>query len=334
MEAKYDVIIAGAGPAGLSCAAGLKESGLSVLLIDKNKRIGAKACAGGITQMACEYELPDGLYRSFSRQKVYINGFAFKFRLMNSLKTISRTDLAIHQLKCIEESKHVELCHPCRLISIGHEKIITDRGEFGFRYLVGADGSASKVRKFLGLKSSFCAALYVEIPEITNDFIWHVYPGKLGSAYIWTFPHPNHTNTGIYFNPAFIKTKTAREFLRQHLNEVGKNLPDHSFKGGFVNHLYRGCIFGNIFLAGDAAGLAIKTSGEGIGPALISGSEIAHRIIHPQYRMPKLNRLVKIKQRQEKMLAIYQRHPRWHQLMYVFFLLAMKCKNFQRWFGN
>ena len=44
----YDVIIAGAGPAGLSCAIHLIDSGLKVLVIDKNNKPGSKICAGGL----------------------------------------------------------------------------------------------------------------------------------------------------------------------------------------------------------------------------------------------------------------------------------------------
>ena len=46
---KYDVIIIGAGPAGLSAAKILAENGKTVLVLEKNKVIGPKVCAGGLT---------------------------------------------------------------------------------------------------------------------------------------------------------------------------------------------------------------------------------------------------------------------------------------------
>ena len=46
----YDVIIVGAGPAGLRCAEILGQSKLSVLLLEKNAKMGQKVCAGGITR--------------------------------------------------------------------------------------------------------------------------------------------------------------------------------------------------------------------------------------------------------------------------------------------
>lgn len=45
---RFDVIIIGAGPAGLSAAKILAENNKSVLVIEKNSVIGPKICAGGV----------------------------------------------------------------------------------------------------------------------------------------------------------------------------------------------------------------------------------------------------------------------------------------------
>jgi len=45
---KYDVVIVGAGPAGLACAKELSKGSKTILLIEKNKIIGPKVCAGGL----------------------------------------------------------------------------------------------------------------------------------------------------------------------------------------------------------------------------------------------------------------------------------------------
>jgi heterodisulfide reductase subunit A-like polyferredoxin len=57
---KVDVLIVGAGPAGLSCAKALGDSNLNVLVLEKNKIVGPKVCAGGITGLAPGKELPAG----------------------------------------------------------------------------------------------------------------------------------------------------------------------------------------------------------------------------------------------------------------------------------
>ena len=45
---KYDVIIAGAGPAGCACALTLKDSGLKVALFDKQTFTRDKVCGDAI----------------------------------------------------------------------------------------------------------------------------------------------------------------------------------------------------------------------------------------------------------------------------------------------
>ena len=52
---ELDVIIVGAGPAGLSCAKHLSGSGLSVLMLEKSSDVGKKICSGEITRKV----LPD-----------------------------------------------------------------------------------------------------------------------------------------------------------------------------------------------------------------------------------------------------------------------------------
>lgn len=330
----FDVVIVGAGPAGLCCAEEFTNTGLSVLIIDKKEEIGPKACAGGITHLACKYSLPDEITRSFRKQIVYLNKKTIKINLSHPLQTVSREDLSKHQLFHLKEADNITLLHPVKLKEILKNQVVTSLGVFGFKYLVGADGSVSTLRKHLGLKSKFCVGIYVEIPEVQNDFTWHVSPKTLKSAYFWTFPHTDHTNTGFYYNPKYFNSAQAREILTQHLLSRNVDIDNLKFHAGVVNYQYSGHTFGNIFLIGDAAGLAIQGSGEGISAALVSGREVAKYIHNSEYSMPELLHLIKIKNRQEKMLGIYERHPKWQNFLYHIFLLAMKNKGFQRWFGN
>jgi len=59
---QFDVIIVGAGPAGLRCAEILGQSELKVLLLEKDETFGNKVCAGGITRKDLAIlDLPDSL---------------------------------------------------------------------------------------------------------------------------------------------------------------------------------------------------------------------------------------------------------------------------------
>ena len=51
---KYDVVIIGAGPAGVAAAHNLINNNISCVLIDKQKFPRNKLCAGGITSKSFE----------------------------------------------------------------------------------------------------------------------------------------------------------------------------------------------------------------------------------------------------------------------------------------
>ena len=89
MRNRYDVVIIGAGPAGLKCAEQLRDSNLSVLLIEKNKIIGPKICAGGLTRLVPDYDIPEGSIRSFTNQIIFIDDKKYDIKLANPLKTVA-----------------------------------------------------------------------------------------------------------------------------------------------------------------------------------------------------------------------------------------------------
>lgn len=330
----YDVVIIGAGPAGLSCAKTLAGSHLSVLVIDRKEQPGVKACGGGITHLAAGFALPDDKIRIFGKQTVFLNWLRFTFRLLHPLKTISRQHLADFQMNELQNAGNITILFPVKVLKILENRLKTDHGSFGFKWLVGADGATSQVRKYLGLPFKFRAGYVAEVDLDHPKFCWYVNPRKMGSAYIWVFPHKYHTNIGIYYNPAAISPAFAKAMLTRFLTKKGCDVKNAEIKGGVVNCHFSGCEFGNVFLAGDAAGLAILSSGEGISAALVSGREVGLKILNSDYQMPQLEQLVRIKRRQEKLHRIYEKYPLLQYVFYVIFLLANKSRRFQVWFGN
>jgi len=63
------------------------------------------------------------------------------------------------------------------------------------------------------------------------------------------------------------------------MERKGYPMDSRTFRAFPINCLHRGCRFNdNIFLIGDAAGLASRLAGEGIAYAMISGREVARKI--------------------------------------------------------
>jgi flavin-dependent dehydrogenase len=97
MVKQYDVVIVGAGPAGLECARALMGSRLSVLIIEKNEQIGPKTCAGGIVETVEPLHLPELKTRSFNWLNLYIKEKRFQFTSKVPIRIIDRDVLGHYQ---------------------------------------------------------------------------------------------------------------------------------------------------------------------------------------------------------------------------------------------
>jgi len=334
MNNRFDVIIIGAGPAGIACAEALAGSSLGVLLLEKNKAVGLKACAGGLTRTAARFGVPGDRSRSFREQIVCVDNRApFRIVLRHPMITVSRVDLARHHLSGLEGASNVEIAVGTKVTRLSDSAVWTDRGMFRFRFLVGADGSQSLVRKHLGLPSRFGVGLYYEVPRRSGEVRFHFKPGIVRSGYLWAFPHRDCTNVGIGFNPERLTAGLTKVILRQFVKELGFPSEGARLRGGTISHLYRGFRFGNRFLAGDAAGLASKASGEGIPFALVSGREIGRAILDPGYPMPEFRRMLSMKRRQEGYWSVFESVPGLHRTLLAAYFTMMKRGWMQAYMG-
>ncbi|MFC1734176.1 hypothetical protein ACFL6I_28060 [candidate division KSB1 bacterium] len=123
---------------------------------------------------------------------------------------------------------------------------------------------------------------------------------NVGGVYI--FPHKNFTYIGAGgdINNKDIKSLKTRfhKWLKQRNIDFSKS----KLEADMINFDYKGHEFGNIFLIGDAAGLASGLDGEGIYGAIISGNEVAKKIINPKYECPGIKKLLKWKMKHERCL--------------------------------
>ncbi|MEA1937253.1 MAG: NAD(P)/FAD-dependent oxidoreductase [Patescibacteria group bacterium] len=306
MKDKYDVIIVGAGPAGLSCAEVLAKGGKSVLVLEKNSEVGPKICAGGITVKVKEEGLLSlqNVDKTFCSIKLYFSNICRKLNSSDSfVATINRGKLGKIMLeKAVRNGAEVKTGTEVK--EIKDDSVVANGQEIKYNYLIGADGSNSLVRKFLGLKTKkLFVTLQYTIPQNTQKFeeMECFFDSKLPGGYFWIFPHQDCAIVGCGYYPKFLKRK--RIDLKKHFKEWLKNqqiktdgLKLESFP---INFDYQGYQFGNKFLIGDAGGFASGLTGEGIYFAMISGREVAKKIIDPRYNCLRVSKILKIKKNQE-----------------------------------
>ncbi len=298
-----DVLIIGGGPAGSTCGRILKEHGLSVLIVDKAKFPRKKLCAGWVTPEVFKLLSINPQEYAESHTLQPINKFIVWDSHNNThpvdfKKTVSygiiRYEFDSYLLGLsgvsVRENFNVK-----KIEFLSNRVIVND--SVAARMIVGAGGHFCPVSKALGNSykdSSTLATLESETeldPETINRIV--PYPGapeviylKAVDGYAWYFSKGNYLTIGI----GSLDRKKIHPLLDWFLNilkEKGRLSEDvlkrlNPFKGHFYK-IYSGSSkiikADRAVLIGDSAGLADSTSGEGIRPAVISGSLAAETII-------------------------------------------------------
>ncbi|MDD3006652.1 MAG: NAD(P)/FAD-dependent oxidoreductase [Candidatus Pacebacteria bacterium] len=327
----YDVVIIGAGPAGLACATELSKSALRILILEQKDIIGPKICAGGLTRKDFNHiQVPEQL------MDVRFKEMTLHASLLNTtlkdkcdmLSTIDRRKFATWQLRKLEGLSNVEIKTGCKVIAIDKEKVaLEDLSSYGYKYLIGADGAFSCVRRFLGVKTEDTAiAIQYIIPTDRYKKLEFFFDSKLFHAwYAWIFPHDSYVSIGCMCDPRNLSAKKLQKNFNKWLSKKNIDVSKGKFEGYAINYDYRGYRFGNIFLAGDAAGLGSGLTGEGIYQAIVSGEEVAKTVLDEKYEAPGIKDLLETKRLQNNaMRALIKMGPLRN---IVFFALIPAVKN-------
>jgi geranylgeranyl reductase len=308
----FDVIIVGGGPAGLECARELSRSKLQVLLLEKNAVFGDKLCAGGITLKDMEVlPLPDFLIQ----QRIFKFALHSRRRTAETVTphpfvfTLDRQEMGAYHRSLLDDTEVVVRTRS-QVTEIGDHKLKLKTGEeFGFRFLVGADGYASVVRRHLRLKVhhrlmglQYTLPVDQEYPKLEM----FLDARKFHSWYAWIFPHSDSIAVGCCWDPRRITTQKVKRGFHEWLEEKSIDTGQSILESCPIACDYQGYQFGNTFLVGEAAGLASGFTGEGIYQALVSGREVARMIMDPAYIPSALAQVLKYNRTLRRLLAVFQ----------------------------
>jgi len=307
---RYSVIIVGAGPGGLACARLLAEHGIDVLVLEKKAVVGPKVCGGGITWDGLLRRVPQNLIEgSFPAQHIRSNFQQAVIRAPEPIVATIRREV-LGQWMCSQAEKAGAVIKTsCAVRGITSHKVSTNRGDFGYRFLVGADGSSSIVRKHIGITTEKVGVgIHFQVPGSFARMEWHLNNSLFNNGYSWIFPYRDMASIGIYgAKPYNIPQKMLAGLISWAKLQ---KFPIAGLKprAGLINFDYQGWRFNNIMLIGDAAGLASGLTGEGMYSALVSGETAARVIIKPDSDCSELHRIIVKQQKHRRIVELSAKH--------------------------
>lgn len=289
----WDVVVVGGGPAGSTAAWKLKQAGVDVLVLDKERFPRLKLCAGWITpEVVHDLEMSpaDYPYRFLTFDRLHAHLKGLHMRLGCVQHSIRRFEFDAWLL---ERSGAPVEQHTVRTLR-RESGVYSIDDAYRCRYLIGAGGTRCPVYRTF-FREANPRASDLQTVTLEHEFayewqdpdchLWFLEKGLPG--YSWYVPKANGwLNVGVGGMAERLK-RSGRD-IKHHWTTFTRLLDRRLARGAKYEPTgYSYYLRGNVevvrvedaFVAGDAAGLATRDMCEGIGPAVRSGLRAAQAIL-------------------------------------------------------
>lgn len=300
------ILVVGASVGGSTAANTLAQAGIPVIMLERDLSW-VKPCGGALPPIAFEeFDIPQSLisrkvrkaiFHSPSSRTAEIEVAGLEKRDDSYVAMTTREELdpylrqrAVHNGAELIEGKLVDLETTANGVTATYtNKTSREPHRLNVEAVIGADGAYSTTARLLGLERiPYCVAIQERIKLPDNKMQrWHetadLYLGQDVSPdlYAWAFPKSDHIAVGCGAGPG--KTQQMRQLLGNLKQRIA-----HELEGGEVFmeeahalpiHPRKKMSYERVMLVGDAAGLVVGTSGEGIYWAMKSGERAAQTLV-------------------------------------------------------
>ncbi|NBX02670.1 MAG: NAD(P)/FAD-dependent oxidoreductase [Alphaproteobacteria bacterium] len=290
MTSHTDILIAGGGFAGLSCAKRLAERGAQVTLLERKKVAGQGMHTTGIIVGECaeEFALPEHLTRKVTDVRLYApNLKSIDLHAPDYFFLTTDTPALMRYLSDEAERAGAKLIYdtPYENGTFSGDKINVNNDAFSCKFLIGADGPRSRVADDfqLGQNTKFLLGAEAEFEGLNlgNEGAFHCFLDQnLARGYLgWAIPSVGVSQVGLAQRmprkpdiDAFVANmKDVFDFTNAKIvARRGGLIPC----GGLVQPFARE----NVILLGDSAGIVSPLTAGGIHTALHYGVVLADAI--------------------------------------------------------
>jgi len=292
---EFDVIVVGAGPGGSAAAMKCAQNGFRTLILEKRRLPRDKVCTGMVMGQWAKSIIQEEFGDIPPRVLIdpgHLSGHMLHVPGVPTQVIECRTPVAWRKnldswMNEKATNEGVKIQDKTRVVAVSHDHrgcdltIEDDEGrkEFRTRFLIGADGATSVVRRslFPTLKVRYSSPIrecYKGSLDLKRDYCHWFFPKSL--------PRPRFdiNHKGDFFLIEGSGITELRDDIRLTLADYGFSANTQAlWRDGCAipllhNELITGAFspaHGNTLLVGDAAGLILPITFEGIGTALKSG---------------------------------------------------------------